>query len=58
MYLIIFMCQSCGLMCRRGYVVYPWGLAACVTLGIDLLVTFEGGLCLCYIPACGGLLIY
>ena len=27
----IFMCQSCGLICRRGYVVFPWGLAACVS---------------------------
>ena len=46
MYLIIFMCQSCGLICRRGYVVFPWGLAACVILGIDLLVTLKGA-CVC-----------
>jgi len=45
-YLIIFMCQSCGLICRRGYVVFPWGLAACVILGIDLLVTLKGA-CVC-----------
>ena len=46
MYLIIFMCQSCGLICRRGYVVFPWGLAACVILGSDLLVTLKGA-CVC-----------
>ena len=46
MYLIIFMCQTCGLICRRGYVVFPWGLAACVILGIDLLVTLKGA-CVC-----------
>ena len=40
------MCQSCGLICRRGYVVFPWGLAACVILGIDLLVTLKGA-CVC-----------
>ena len=46
MYLIILMCQSCGLICRRGYVVFSWGLAACVILGIDLLVTLKGA-CVC-----------
>ena len=33
-------------MCGRGYVVYPWGLAACVILGIDSLVTLKGA-CVC-----------
>ena len=40
------MCQSCGLIFRRGYVVFSWGLAACVILGSDLLVTLKGA-CVC-----------
>ena len=34
------------MICRRGYVVFPWGLAACVILGSDLLVTLKGA-CVC-----------
>ena len=34
------------MICRRGYVVFPWGLAASVILGSDLLVTLKGA-CVC-----------
>jgi len=56
-WLRFFLCQSCGLICRRGYVVFPWGLASCVILGSDLLVKLKGA-CVCDILLLVGFVEY